>query len=222
MKKILITGGCGFIGSALAKLWQKEQLLLLDKNLAGLEKLADSLKIEPCLIPFDLEKAKDEDFSQLGQLITKNYGNLDALVHLALPEFRRTNLMLSTGADLDRFFKVIVKAPFLLTQALKINLLNSPNPKVAFAFTELNGAYWHSLAIMQIALEQMIKDLAQENATYEKIAWGKIKFDWIRDSPMVKKIFIKQTEEFKELSEILPKFQEVFNFPAGKLSEVNF
>ena len=64
-KIILITGATGFIGSALARFWAKDnELLLLDKNLKALEALQDELNGTPCILPFDFEKAKDEDFLQ--------------------------------------------------------------------------------------------------------------------------------------------------------------
>ena len=221
-KIILITGATGFIGSALARFWAKDnELLLLDKNVKSLEHLQDELNGTPCILPFDYEKANYEDFVKLAQLIAENYPRLDALIHLAVPEFRRTNLMLSTGADLDKFFKVIVKAPFLLTQALKNNLLNSENPKVAFAFTELNGAYWHSLGIMQVALEKMLNDLTLENGSYQKIAWLKLNLPFIKNSPFCSRIFLETKPQIREINEILPFFNEIFTANKGRLSTLN-
>ena len=217
-KIILITGATGFVGSALARFWAKDnELLLLDKNLKALEALQDELNGTPCILPFDFEKAKDEDFLQLAQLIIKNYGSLDILLHLAVPKVKRSNLILSSPQDLERDFKVLVKAPFLLTQSLKEPLLKSSNPKVVFTICEIKGVYWNSFALMQVALNKMIEDLATENSAYEKIAWAKLNTGFV-DSPFLSRLFRKDKAEIKKLSECLGLFDEIFNLEAGRLS----
>jgi NAD(P)-dependent dehydrogenase (short-subunit alcohol dehydrogenase family) len=107
---ILITGAGGGLGStaALALAKQRAHIILLDKNIAKLEKVYDAILAanapEPIIYPFDLAGANETEYQELADKIDEKYGSLQGILHSAVefsafPPSPRTN---KTGAYVKR------------------------------------------------------------------------------------------------------------------------
>jgi NAD(P)-dependent dehydrogenase (short-subunit alcohol dehydrogenase family) len=86
---IIVTGAAGGIGSEVAKAYARQgaTVVLLDKQLPALEQVYDAIVADGCpqpaLYPLDLKGASAQDYQQLVERVTDNFGRLDGLVHCA-------------------------------------------------------------------------------------------------------------------------------------------
>lgn len=128
----LVTGGSSGIGLAIAASLARlgVRLALVGRDASRLHDAATSLAGDPpaMLLPADLEDL--DSISAVAQAIGDRWGVLDVLVHsagtVALGPIRTTAV-----AALDRQFRVNVRAPFALTQAL-LPLLEASRGQIVF------------------------------------------------------------------------------------------
>ena len=88
-KTIIVTGAAGGLGSALSLVCARAgfNTVMLDCDKLGLEaaydRITDAGLPDPALYPLDLATAGPEDFDQLLETVSTEFGGLDALVHCA-------------------------------------------------------------------------------------------------------------------------------------------
>jgi NADP-dependent 3-hydroxy acid dehydrogenase YdfG len=129
----VVTGASGGIGKSIAlALAKKEvQLCLLGRNPDRLEVVAKTARKDSPLVKcYHVDLTKDEDIIELLQKLNKTFGKIDMLIHSA-GSISIGKLEFSSVEDLDRQYKINVRAPFLLTQAL-LPMIKSGKGQIVF------------------------------------------------------------------------------------------
>ena len=168
---ILISGAAAGIGRALATCCaaQGASVVLLDRNVRGLENAYDEIVAaghpEPALYPLDLKGATPDDYHTLADVLDKEYGRLDGLVHNAA--------MLGALTPIDNYddalwfetLQVNLNAPYLLTKAC-LGLMYRPDDASIIFTSDSTGrhgkAYWGAYGVSKAGLEGFMQLLADE------------------------------------------------------------
>lgn len=168
---ILITGAGDGIGAAAAKSFAAHgaTVILLGKTIPKLEKVYDEIVAagdpEPAIYPLDLEGANNEHYAELAQVVDKEFGRLDGLLHNAA---MLGALMPLEQYDLTlwaRLHQINLHAPFLLTQALLPLLKKSQDASIVFTSSSVahkGRAYWGAYAVSKAAADNLMEVLADE------------------------------------------------------------
>ena len=168
---ILVTGAAEGIGRALATACASHgaTVILLDRNVQGLETLYDEITAaghpEPAIYPMDLKGATAADYRSLAEVLEKEFGRLDGLVHNAA--YLGTLIPLAHCDDelwLD-VMQINLNAPFLLTRSCLGLLQMSAAGAVLFLSDSVGRhgkAYWGAYGIAKAGIENMAQTLADE------------------------------------------------------------
>lgn len=165
-KTVLITGAAGGLGSALAVQCASEgaELILLDKNRRGLEQLSDRICDQgfsaPGLYPMDLAGAGVDDFNDMAETITAEFGGLHALVHCAADFDGLQPLEQINPQDWLRSMQVNVNAPWLLSCTCLPLLKKSGESRLFFLLDDLglvSDAYWGAYGAAKAALTGLVR-----------------------------------------------------------------
>lgn len=168
---LLVTGAAGGIGRTMAKAFAQEgaTLVLLDKNLRGLESLYDEIEAaggpQPALYPLDLLGATPNDYDELASRIEENFGCLNGILHNAAYVG-----FLSRIDDFDielwyRAMQINLNAPFLMTQSCLPLLRKADDASVLFTSDSVGRkgrAYWGAYAASKAGVEALMEVLADE------------------------------------------------------------
>ena len=174
---ILVTGAAGGIGSEVAKAYARQgaTVILLDKQLPKLEKVYDAIvedgSPQPALYPLDLKGASAQDYQQLAQSITDNFGRLDGLVHCAAALGQLAPVVHQDLKTWGETLHVNLTSSFMLTQAC-LPLLQQTTAQSFIIFTtdsNQNKAYWGAYGISKAGLENLCQQLAKELAAENKV-----------------------------------------------------
>ena len=169
---VLVTGAGQGLGRAvaLACAGAGATVALLGRKADKLEKVYDTVLAaggrEPAIVPLDLETAGDREFESLAQLVKRDLGRLDALVHCASHFTPLGPLHLQTLDQWMTHLRVNLAAPFALTRACLPLLAAAPDGSVVFT-SETHGlapaAYWGALAVSKAALATLAAIWADEH-----------------------------------------------------------
>jgi NAD(P)-dependent dehydrogenase (short-subunit alcohol dehydrogenase family) len=169
---MLLTGAAGITGRALAPKLAAQgiELVLLGRRVAALEKLYDQIEAAggptPAIYPLNLEGATPQDFSTLTDTLEREFGALDALIHLAA---RFEGLCPLESTDPTEWMKVMqvgVNAPLLLTQALLPLLKRAPKATIVFSDDpRVERAFWGGYAVAKAAQRGLVNVLRDELET---------------------------------------------------------
>jgi NAD(P)-dependent dehydrogenase (short-subunit alcohol dehydrogenase family) len=194
---ILITGAGGGLGStaALALAKHGAHIILLDKIISKMEQVYDKIVaaggVEPTMYPFDLAGATEENYQELADVLLKEYGSLQGLLHSANDLSAFSPVETIRPQEWNQTLNVNLNAPFLLTQKLLPVLQKSEQAAIVFTsddsiqnFPAYKGAY----GVSKIALEGFAKTLAAESESRKQLRVnilhpGKV------DSPLRKKAY---------------------------------
>ncbi|MBI4687485.1 MAG: SDR family NAD(P)-dependent oxidoreductase [Nitrospirae bacterium] len=116
----MVTGASSGIGRAIALALASlgVRLCLVGRKLKTLEAVASGIKkIGSDAYIYKVNLEKDEDLRQLKKQIEKDFGGTDILIHSA-GDFAMGRMTEASIKDLDRLYRVNVRAPYLLTQLL--------------------------------------------------------------------------------------------------------
>lgn len=170
-KTILVTGAGAGIGRVAALTYARygATVLLLGRTMSKLEAVYDEIESmggkQPAVLPMDLELATYDEMRQLKNLIDKEIGQLDGILHNAGLLGELTPLEMY---DVDMFAKVMhvnSTATFMLTQALLPLLKDAENGSIVFTSSTVGThprAFWGAYAISKQAVEGMSDIFTQE------------------------------------------------------------
>ncbi|HWK55064.1 MAG TPA: YciK family oxidoreductase [Hyphomicrobiales bacterium] len=161
---ILVTGAGSGLGRAAALDYARHgaTLLLLGRDEAKLDAVYDAIEAEggtePAIFVMDLERAGENDYFELANLIHQEFGHLDGLLHSAGVFAPILPLEHHTLESWQRLLQVNLTAGFALTRACLPLLRAGQNASVIFtsstAGRELR-AYWGGYAIAKHAVENL-------------------------------------------------------------------
>jgi len=147
-------------GAAVALLGRKQEKLA-----ATYDAIAAAGGPEPAMVPLDLAAAGSAEYEALAQLLRRNLGRLDAIVHCAAHFVPLGPLAGQTLEQWMTLLKVNLAAPFALTRACLPLLQAAPDSSVVFV-GETHGAaplaYWGGFAVAKSALSPLAAIWAQE------------------------------------------------------------
>jgi NAD(P)-dependent dehydrogenase (short-subunit alcohol dehydrogenase family) len=169
---ILVTGAGQGLGRAVALACAAAgaTVALLGRKVEKLEKVYDAVLAaggrEPALVPIDLAVAGDPEFEALAQLVRRDLGRLDGLVHCASHFSPLGPLQNQALEQWTAHLRVNLTAPFALTRACLPLLTAAPDASVIFT-GETHGlapaAYWGALAVSKAALSTLVAVWADEH-----------------------------------------------------------
>jgi len=172
-RTILVTGATGGLGRALSMscALAGATVILSGRNLAKLEKVYDEIEErgapQPAIAPLDLASAAAPDYDGLAELIQREFGTLDGLVHAAALLGERTPLEMYDIPTWCRVLHVNLTAPLILTQVLLPQLRRSSAASVLLVSSGVAhdpGPYWGAYAVSKAGLESVRALLSQELA----------------------------------------------------------
>lgn len=170
-RAVLVTGAGQGLGKAVALEAARcgATVALMGRKQEKLEATYDAITAaggaEPAMIPLDLAAAGSAEYESLAQLLGRNLGRLDAIVHCAAHFVPLGPLSGQTIEQWTTLLKVNLAAPFALTRACLPLLAAAPDSSVVFV-GETHGAaplaYWGGFAVAKSALSPLAAIWAQE------------------------------------------------------------
>ncbi|HHH47706.1 MAG TPA: YciK family oxidoreductase [Gammaproteobacteria bacterium] len=168
---ILVTGAAGAIGSAAAKAFAAHgaTVALLDNRQVKMEKVYDAIIAgghpQPAICPLDLEKASPEHYVKVAEMLDKEFGRLDGILHAAGLLGTLTPLDHYDLAQWSKVMHVNLNAAYLMTRACLDLLRRSDDASIVFNSTRegrKGKAYWGAYGISHAAIENMMEIFADE------------------------------------------------------------
>ncbi len=175
---ILVTGAGDGIGKAAAKSFAAHgaTVILLGRTTAKLETVYDEIEQaghpQPAIYPMNLEGATPNDYNNLAEVVIKNFGHLDGLLHNAGILGNLTPIEHYNAEQWNKVIQVNLNAPFLLTKACLTAMRQAPNASIIFTSANVGRkgkAYWGAYASAYFGIEGLMQTLADELETNTNI-----------------------------------------------------
>ena len=160
---IVITGAGDGIGKAIA--------------IACAEAGATVVLLGRTIFPINFESATKQDFQQLKDALTEEFGLLDGLLHNAAVLGTNAPAEQYSASDWQTIMQVNVTAPFMLTQSLLPLLKKSKDASVVFTGSGVGyrgRAYWGAYAASKAAAENVMQTLADEYSEHADLRFNSI------------------------------------------------
>jgi NAD(P)-dependent dehydrogenase (short-subunit alcohol dehydrogenase family) len=174
---VLVTGAGRGLGRAVALACAAHgaTVALLGRRREALTETYDAIVAaggqEPAAIPLNLAAAGDREFDTLAQMLRRDLGGLDALVHCAVHFTPLTPLRDQTLEQWTAHLRVNLAAPFSLTRAC-LPLLAAANDGTVVFTSETHAlepaAYWGAFAVSKSGLGTLAAIWADECEQDEK------------------------------------------------------
>jgi len=168
---ILVTGAAEGIGCAVAMACARygATLVLSDREQRNLGPLYDELEAggapEPAILPLDLERMDNKGLQWVPELIGRELGRLDGLVHCAAFAPFLSRIDDYDATEWERVLRINLTAPFLLTQACLPLLRAADDASVIFTLDRIGrrgAAYWGAYCAAKFGIEGFMQTLAEE------------------------------------------------------------
>ena len=182
-KTAIVTGAAGSLGGEVSALLVESgwNVIMMDSDRARLVQVYDHIGEDgpgtPVLHPLDLAVAGTEQFDELLEGVSSQFGRLDALVHCAA---RFESLTPSENIQPEewlRTMQVNLNAPWLLSALALDDLRASDGGKLVFVLDDLEkvrNAYWGPYGVTKHGLRALVSQLAMENANSRVVVKGVI------------------------------------------------
>ena len=170
-KVVMITGAGAGIGRALALECARlgATVVLLGRTIEKLELVYDEIEKQgyprPAILPLNLLTASKQEYAQIADIVEKELGCLDALIHCAAQLGELTMLSQYPLDTFENVIKINMTAGFALTQAMMPLLDVAPSGRVIFTTSSVGRkgrAHWGAYAISKFAVEGLVQTLADE------------------------------------------------------------
>jgi len=170
----LITGAAGAVGSALALALGTAgaTTILVDRNSKGLDvtydQITDAGGAEPIKLELDLASAGMPQYEEMAELIRKEFGRMDGIIHCAVETGTLTPLQQYSMDMLNKTLLVNLSAPYMLTRCCLDLLREADDACVIFSSTDVARqakAYWGGYSISGYAMEGLAQIWADELET---------------------------------------------------------
>lgn len=179
-KILLVTGAGDGIGKVVALTYAKcgATVLLLGKTQSKLEAVYDEIEAlglaTPAILPMDLEKATFAQMNELANLIQKEFGRLDGVLHNAGVLGALTPLEMYDPITFEQVIRVNATASFMLTQALFPLLMSAPSGSVVFTSSGVAQvrAFWGAYALSKQMVEGMSTLFTEETKNHTTLRFN--------------------------------------------------
>jgi len=165
---VMITGATGGLGTALSKTCARAgaTVVLVGRKLSKIEKLYDVLTdigpAEPAMITLEQDKAGPAEYEKISDMLQKEFGKLDALVHTCAELGTPTPHTSIEHREWVRLMNVNLTSARLLSLYCLPLLSQSALGSMSFLLDHKPSAYWGSYGISKQALQSFMHMLADE------------------------------------------------------------
>ena len=168
---VLVTGATGGLGraTALAAAAAGATAVLLGRKVRALEKVYDEIDAlgapQPALYPMDLAGATPKDIHEMAEVIERECGRLDGLVHAAAHFDTLQPFEQQKPEEWTRTQQVNLTAPFLLTQACMPLLRRAADAAIVFVLDDparVGNAFWGGYGVAKHALQGLASIVHEE------------------------------------------------------------
>lgn len=168
---ILVTGAGDGIGKAAALSYAAHgaTVILVGRSTEKLEAVYDEIEAnngpQPAIVPLNLETATEHDYIELTNILEKEFGRLDGILHNAGILGVRTPIESYDPIIWQQVMQVNINAPFILTQTLMPLLKRAEHASIVFTSSGVGRtgrAYWGAYSVSKFATEGMMQVLADE------------------------------------------------------------
>lgn len=182
-KVILVTGAGDGIGRACAAGFARlgATVLLLGRTPEKLEEVYDEIKraggAEPGMIPLNLAAATRTEYEQLADMLDREFGRLDGILHCAAILGDITPLEIYSPETWQQVMQVNLTAPVFLTQAMLPLLKAAPAASVVFTSSSVGRkgrAFWGAYAVSKAGIESVTQILADEMENVSRIRFNAV------------------------------------------------
>lgn len=167
-KVMLITGASDGIGKATAIECARQgaTVIIHGKTQPKLEMLYDEIVQagypEPVIYPLDFEKMTPEDCETMNEVITREFGRLDALFNNAGWLGASSPIQQYDLKLWHRVIQINLNATFMLTQACLPLLNQATSSSILFTVDDKSTAYWGAYGVSKAGVTALMKILADE------------------------------------------------------------
>ena len=170
-KNILITGASNGIGKSLSENLSKygANVIMLSRNENALDAIYDSLKkkykTDPCILKCDLENLDDEKSQEIANIISKNYQNLDSIIHNAAILEKMSDIESFDLQTWDKVMRVNLTSAFILSKYLIPLMKSSTTPRIIFTTSSVGKkgkAFWGAYSVSKAGVNALSDILSDE------------------------------------------------------------
>ena len=170
-RTILVTGAGDGIGKIAAQSFANygANIILLGKTRTKLESVFDIISTEtntnPIIVHMDLANAEEEQFKTLTVAITKEFGQLDGLLHNASILGSKVPIESYDTTSWKNVLDVNLNSAFILTRELLPVMRKSNDASIIFTSSGVGRkgrAFWGAYAVSKFAIEGLTEILSQE------------------------------------------------------------
>ena len=170
-KNILITGASNGIGKSLSENLSKygANVIMLSRNENALDAIYDSLKkkytTDPCILKCDLENIDDEKSQEIANIISKNYQNLDSIIHNAAILEKMSDIESFDLQTWDKVMRVNLTSSFILSKYLIPLMKSSTTPRIIFTTSSVGKkgkAFWGAYSVSKAGVNALSDILSDE------------------------------------------------------------
>ena len=170
-KNILITGASNGIGKSLSENLSKygANVIMLSRNENALDAIYDSLKekykTDPCILKCDLENLDDKKSQEIANIISKNYQNLDSIIHNAAILEKMSDIESFDLQTWDKVMRVNLTSAFILSKYLIPLMKSSTTPRIIFTTSSVGKkgkAFWGAYSVSKAGVNALSDILSDE------------------------------------------------------------
>lgn len=175
---IMVTGASDGIGREAAKSFAAHgaTVILVGRTIKKLEEVYDEIEeaggAQPAIFPINFETATYKDYGEMAELLEKEFGRLDGLLHNAGILGSITPVDAYNPQQWEQVMQVNFNSALLMTQALLSLLQKSRDGRLLFTSSSVGRkgrAFWGAYSISKFATEGLVEVLADEQENLSSV-----------------------------------------------------
>jgi len=168
---ILVTGASDGIGRAAAKSYAAHgaTVILVGRTIKKLEEVYDEIEeaggAQPAIFPLNFETATYKDYGEMAELLQKEFGRIDGILHNASILGSLTPVEAYNPQMWEQVMQVNFNSALLMTQSLLSLMYESKDASLIFTSSSVGRkgrAFWGAYSISKFATEGLMETLADE------------------------------------------------------------
>ncbi len=168
---ILVTGASDGIGRDAAKAYAAHgaTVILVGRTIKKLEEVYDEIEeaggAQPAIFPLNFETATYKDYGEMAELLQKEFGRIDGILHNAGILGSLTPVEAYNPQLWEQVMQVNFNSALLMTQSLLSLMYESKDASIIFTSSSVGRkgrAFWGAYSISKFATEGLMETLADE------------------------------------------------------------
>ena len=168
---ILVTGASDGIGRAAAKSYAAygATVILVGRTIKKLEEVYDEIEeaggAQPAIFPLNFETATYKDYGEMAELLQKEFGRIDGILHNASILGSLTPVEAYNPQMWEQVMQVNFNSALLMTQSLLSLMYESKDASLIFTSSSVGRkgrAFWGAYSISKFATDGLMETLSDE------------------------------------------------------------